>query len=52
MATLMTRDAGNEGARLAPSVTRAVYELSTIFHLFDLDFDSTTQHQQTKRNGK
>ena len=36
MATLMTRDAGNEGARLAPSVTRAVYELSTIFHLFDL----------------
>ena len=35
MATLMTRDAGNEGARLAPSVTSAVYELSTTFHLFD-----------------
>ena len=36
MATLMTRDAGNEGARLAPSVTSAVYELSTTFYLFDL----------------
>ena len=36
MATLMTRDAGNEGARLAPSVTNAVNELSTTFHLFDL----------------
>lgn len=36
MATLMTRDAGNEGARLAPSVANAVYELSTTFYLFDL----------------
>ena len=36
MATLMTRDAGNEGARLAPLVTSAVYELSTILHLFVL----------------
>ena len=36
MATLMTRDAGNEGARLAPSVTSAAYELSTTSHLFDL----------------